>query len=79
MEMPAVVIVLGMGVGMVPTFSLEKRPSPPHGELPRAACLVVHWELAWVGDVQGADSLFASAFACVGRTWQGGRGSGSRY
>lgn len=51
--MSAVVIVLKISVGIVLTFSLEKRPLPPQ-ELPRATCLVMYWELGCVGDGQDA-------------------------
>lgn len=51
--MSAVVIVLKIGVGILLTLSLEKRPLPPQ-ELPRTTCLVMYWELGWVRDGQGA-------------------------
>lgn len=44
-------MVLGMGLKMVLTLSLERRPSQ---EFPRATYLGVPWGLGQVGGVQGA-------------------------
>lgn len=45
-------IVLGLAVGMVLTFSLGKRPGtlpPPPPGAAQSNLPVVHWELGWVG------------------------------
>lgn len=69
-------IVLGLEVGMVLTFSLKKRPGTPHPlpqELPRATCWLL-WELGWVGVCRELTDS-ASALTCVGRTWQDWQGA----